>query len=293
VTRTITLDAQKNTDPWTGYGLWKPVTINPTWQLYTVTFESTATANDARIQFLVGAITGTVWLDDVHLTLHPPDVYQREYTNGLVLLNGTHAPQTISVGSGYRRLVGDQAPRFETLIDDAGSGFSMSTGTWITPTFDSGEWTALGPFYHNWGTGVHKSQGSAQNEARWTLPISTTDVYTITAWWPAAPEASTWNQGAIYEVIANGQVVASKTLSQTAGGDEWHTIGVVSLSPSSNAYVRLRCQGAPCIADALYLRSGARYNDGSLALTVTLQPLDGIVLQRAGSHWLYLPVIRK
>jgi len=293
VTRTITLDSQKNAAPWTGYGLWKQVTIDPTWQLYTVTFESTATANDARLQFLVGAISGTVWLDDVRLTLHPPDVYQREYTNGLVLLNGTHAPQTVSLGKGYQRLIGDQAPRFETLIDDASSGFSTPTGTWITPTFDSGEWTALGPFYHNWGRGVHKSQGGTQVEARWTLPISTTDVYTITAWWPAAPEASTWNQSAIYEVVANGQVVASATLNQRTGGDEWHTIGVVSLSPSSNAYVRLRCQGAPCIADALYLRSHARYNDGSLAMTVTLQPLDGIVLQRAGSHWLYLPIIRK
>ncbi|MBI5566880.1 MAG: carbohydrate binding domain-containing protein, partial [Chloroflexi bacterium] len=293
VTRTITLGAQKNAPDWDDYGLWKQVTINPTWQLYTVTFESTATASDARIQFLVGAITGTVWLDNVRLTLHPPDVYQREFTNGLVLLNGTHSQQTIALDPGYQRLIGDQAPRFETLIDDTSSGFSTPIGAWLTPTFDSGEWTAFGPFYHNWGRGVHKSQGSAQVEARWTLPISTTDVYTITVWWPAAPEASTWNPNAIYEVVANGQVVSSITLNQTTGGDEWHTIGIVSLSPSSNAYVRLRCQGAPCIADALYVRSRARYNDGSLAMTVTLQPLDGIVLQRVGSHWLYLPIIRK
>ncbi len=243
VTRTITLDSQKNADPWTGYGLWKQVTIDPTWQLYTVTFESTATANDARLQFLVGAVTGTVWLDDVHLTLHPPDVYQREFTNGLVLLNGTQSPQTIPLGKGYQRLVGDQAPRFETLIDDGGAGFSTPTGTWITPTFDSGEWEATGPFYHSWGESAHKSQGNAQAEARWTLPISTTDVYTITAWWPAAPEASTWNQSASYEVIANGQVVASTALNQTTGGDEWHVIGAVSLSPAANAYVRLQLSG--------------------------------------------------
>jgi hypothetical protein len=87
--------------------------------------------------------------------------------------------------------------------------------------------------------------------------------------------------------------VASAALNQTTGGDEWHLIGAVSLSPPAHAYVRLRCQGAPCMADALYLQSRARYNDGSLAMTVTLQPLDGIVLQRAGSHWLYLPLIRK
>jgi hypothetical protein len=237
-------------------------------------------------------VTGTVWLDDVRLTLHPPDVYQREYTNGLVLLNGTKSAQTVPLGYGYRRLVGQQAPHFETLLDDSGSDFSTPTGTWITATLDSGEWKASGPFYHDWGQGVHKLN-SAQGEVRWSLPISTTDVYTITVWWPAAPEASTWNQNVIYEVVANGQVVTSTTLSQTAGGDEWHLIGAVSLSPSANAYVRLRCQGAPCIADALYLRSRARYNDGSLAPTVTLQPLDGIVLQRAGRYPIYLPVIAR
>jgi hypothetical protein len=292
VTRTITLGAQKNATPWTNYGLGKSVTIDSAWRPYTVTFESNATANDARLQFFVGAVTGTVWLDDFHLTLHPPDVYQREFTNGMVLLNGSKAPQTLSLGKGYQRLVGTQAPRFETLLDDAAATFTLTAGTWPTATLDSGEWKAAGPFYHDWGESVHQLN-SVQGEVRWSLPISATDVYTITAWWPAAPEASTWNQNAIYEVVASGQVVASAALNQTTGGDEWHLIGAVSLSPPAHAYVRLRCQGAPCMADALYLQSRARYNDGSLAMTVTLQPLDGIVLQRAGSHWLYLPLIRK
>lgn len=292
VTRTLTLSAQKNAANWEGYGLWQQVTIDPTWQLYTVTFESTATANDARIQFLVGAVTGMVWLDDVRLTLHPPDVYQREYTNGLVVLNGTRTVQTVSPGNGYQRLVGQQAPRFEMLLDDSSSIFSTTVGTWITATLDSGEWKAAGPFYHSWGTSLHKLN-SAQGEARWSLPISATDVYTLTAWWPAAPEASTWNQNAVYEVVAKGQVAVSATLNQKTGGDEWHQIAVVSLSPSDNAYVRVKCAGAPCVADALYLRSRTRYNDGSLATTVTLQPLDGIVLQRAWGNRVYLPVLRK
>jgi hypothetical protein len=85
----------------------------------------------------------------------------------------------------------------------------------------------------------------------------------------------------------------SATVNQKAGGDEWHLIGAVSLSPADNAYVRLKCAGSPCVADALYFRSRARYNDGSLATTVTLQPLDGIVLQRAWGNRVYLPVLRK
>jgi hypothetical protein len=58
--------------------------------------------------------------------------------------------------------------------------------------------------------------------------------------------------------------------------------------------VRLTCPGAaPCIADALHLRSLARYNNGSRAGQVTLQPMDGIVLQRAWGNDLFLPLVAR
>jgi hypothetical protein len=43
--------------------------------------------------------------------------------------------------------------------------------------------------------------------------------------------------------------------------------------------VEVRCTGT-CVADALYLWSRGRYNDGSPARAVTLGPFDGIVLRR-------------
>jgi hypothetical protein len=76
--RSITLSSQKGSPDWRNYGLWQHAQIGTEWQAYTATFEATETVTDARIQFMVGEITGTVWLDDVRLTLHPPDVYQRE-----------------------------------------------------------------------------------------------------------------------------------------------------------------------------------------------------------------------
>jgi hypothetical protein len=287
VSRTITLDSQKGSADWDNYGLWQPVSIDPTWQLYTVSFKATATVTDARIMFLVGAVTGTVWLDDVRLTLHAPDVFQRKYTNGLALLNASKQLQTINVGPGYRRLLGNQAPRFETILDDSGA---VLTGTWSQVNLDSGEWKASGPFYHNWGGGSHILSGTL-GEACWQLPISATDTYTVSAWWPAAPEATTWNPSARYEVVAGGNVVISATLNQTTGGDEWHLIGAIPLSPQDDTYVRLICQGAPCIADALYLRTQSRYNDGTPAESVTLQPLDGIVLRRENPPRAYLPIV--
>ena len=39
----------------------------------------------------VVAVSGTVWVDDVKLTVRPPDVYRRKFTKGVVLLNGSDA----------------------------------------------------------------------------------------------------------------------------------------------------------------------------------------------------------
>jgi hypothetical protein len=87
-------------------------------------------------------------------------------------------------------------------------------------------------------------------------------------------------------------MIATATLDQTTGGDEWHTLAVVPLAPADNAYVRINCQGAPCVADALHLRSLSRYNDGSYVDRVFLQPLDGIILMREAAHNLFLPIIQ-
>ncbi|MBN1660078.1 MAG: carbohydrate binding domain-containing protein [Anaerolineae bacterium] len=286
--RMITLSAQQGSAPWDNYGLWRRVEIGTGWQEHAMSFEANATAGDARLQFLVGQATGSVWLDEVRLSVRPPDVYRRAFDQGLVLLNGTREPQTIDVGPGYKRLAGSQAPREETILDDAGPGLAV-TGTWTETTYDSGEWQATGPFYHDWGAGCHEHSGTT-GEARWSLPIAAADVYTITAWWPAAPEAAGWSANARYEVVAGGQVVATQVLDQRSGGDEWHLVGEVALSPGDAAYVRLSCPGA-CIADALHIRSRARYNDGSPAAEVTLAPMDGIVLRRAGEFEAYLPVV--
>ncbi len=288
--RAITLSAQKSSPDWDNYGLWRHVTIATAWRPYTVTFQANAKVNDARIQFFVGESTGTVWLDDVRLSERPPDVYRREFTHGMVLLNGTREVQTINISPGYSRLVGNQAPLFETILDDVDPIFS-TTGNWFEAEYDSGEWQVSGPFYHDWESGCHERAGSS-GEARWDLPVIASDTYTITAWWPAAPESADWNASATYQVVAGGQVVATTTLDQRSGGDEWHFIAAASLAPGDQPYVRLTCQGnAPCIADALHLRSQARYNDGAPAGQIVLQPTDGIVLRRAWANDVYLPIV--
>lgn len=290
--RTIALDASKGVPDWRDYGLTKQVTIETSWKKYVISFNARETASDARIQFLLGGTTGTVWMDDASLIRRPPDVYRRKFTNGMVLLNGSGGVVTVPVGPGYYRLFGLQAPRYETILDDRAGGFS-TTGAWTEVKYDSGLWQVTGPFFHCWKEICHQRSGST-GEASWTLPISQADTYTISAWWPAAPQAGTFNANVTYEVVAGGKVVASQILDQRSGGDQWHAIATVPLSPGSSPTVRVRCQGsAPCLADALHLTSSARYNDGSAAPDVTLQPLDGIILSRSPvASFLHLPVVR-
>lgn len=279
--RPITVSAQQNAPPWNGYGLYQRVDLDTPWQRFTVPFTATATGSDVRIQFLVGATTGTVWLDDVQLTRRAPDVWRRDFTNGIVLVNGTAASQTVSLGAGYRRLVGAQAPRVQAVVDDSASAFAAVSGAWTRRHLDSGEWKAAGPFFHSWGDTL-RWLASGAGEARWTLPVRDAGAHSVSVWWPAAPESSTWTASAVYELRVNGATVATRTLDQRSGGDTWQAIGSFSAAPGTPVELRLACVG-PCVADAAYVESAARYNDGSVANAVVLQPWDAIVLQRDAS----------
>jgi hypothetical protein len=112
------------------------------------------------------------------------------------------------------------------------------------------------------------------------LPIELDDTYTIAAWWPAAPAGTNWTAPALYEVVSGGIVVASTNLDQRVNGDQWHTLATVRLTTTNQAYLRLTAPPGPCVADAIYVRSAARYNNGQPADAVRLQPMDGIVLAR-------------
>jgi hypothetical protein len=167
---------------------------------------------------------------------------------------------------------------FETILDDQGTDFTTS-GTWTNAVYDSGLWKAAGPFYHSWAGALHQTVSSG-GEARWQLPIEADDTYTISAWWPAAPQASNWTSQATYEVVAGSTVRAATNLDQRATGDQWHPLATVQLSATNPAYVRLTASSGICVADALHLRSQSRFNNGQPAALVRLQPMDGIVLQR-------------
>ena len=278
----ISIGLQKQVADWASYGLWRQVTLTSQWTKYSVSFEATVTASDSRLGFSVGAAVGTVWLDGVQITEHPADIFRRAFSKGLAVLNGTRDRQTVAVGNGFARLNGTQAPRTFLIIDDSSAAFS-STGAWQSCDYDSGDWTATGPFFHNWRPGCHEL-ASGTGDATWALDIRADDTYSIDAWWAAAPGQSGWTKQAVFEVMVGSTVLATATLDQSTIGDEWHRVASVALRAADQTVVRVRNAGTGTLmADALLVQSTVRYNDGSPATSVELDAMDAIVLRRTGA----------
>ena len=250
------------------------------WKEFDVAFEATATAGDTRIQFICGGKTGRIWLDGVSLKEHGADVYRRDFERGAVLLNGSRRRQTVELGAGYARLKGAQAPRYQYIIDDLEPGTGepgkakiqttakskeavvnvdkgfKATGPWSVVELETKEWNAIPPYYHAWNVTCHKLAGAA-GEASWELAPRGPAAYTIQAWWAAPPEAKDWTTQAVYEVVAGGKVVATKTLDQTRAGDQWHTLAEgLALKPDDKPFVRIKnAAGGALIADAIHVFS--------------------------------------
>ena len=271
------VNLQKGADDWRNYGLSRSVEVGTTWSAFTVSFEVNETASDARLGFELGSAVGSVWIDGVTLTEHPADVFRRDFQRGAMVLNGTRSVQTVAVGAGLSRLTGTQAPRTQTILDDTGASFAAGAG-FVAAVHDSGIWKATGPYFHDWAGGSHVL-ASGSDTAEWDLALLADDTYTLSAWWAAAPEASGWSKAAVFEVVAAGTIVASKTLDQSSSGDTWHAIATLALKAADKPRVRLHGSGM-LVADAIVMESQARWNDGSPAPSVTLDPMDAIVLRR-------------
>ncbi len=273
--------SSKASPNWDNYGLSQTVPLTTQWQSVSLSFEAARTVQDARIQFLLGGEAGQVWLDEVSLKERGEEVFRREFQHGLVLLNGTRRRQTVEVGDGFLHLKGEQAPKYQYILDDSENEGCTTTGPWQEIGLGTKEWHAIPPYYHAWNNRCHELTGGA-GAATWDLDLRGPGQYTMQAWWAAAPDAKEWTKQALYEVVAAGKVLASATLDQSQAGDQWHTLVTgLRLTPQDKPYVRLRNGGGGIlVADALHIFSAERYNDGDIVQQVTLEPMDGIILRR-------------
>ena len=180
----LTVVSSKGSPNWDNYGLSQSVQLTTQWQPVSLTFEATRTVQDARIQFLFGGETGQVWFDEVSLKERGEEVFRRDFQQGLVLLNGTRRRQTVDIGEGYLHLQGEQAPKYQYILDDSTNDGFQTTGPWQEIDLGTKEWHAIPPYYHAWNNRCHQRTDGA-GEATWDLALRGPGRYTIQAWWAA------------------------------------------------------------------------------------------------------------
>ncbi len=76
--------------------------VTETWTRHVATFVAPADARASLNVFL--RELGSVWLDDVSLREGTGDVFQREFDHGIVLLNYSNEPQTLTLDGAFARL---------------------------------------------------------------------------------------------------------------------------------------------------------------------------------------------
>jgi hypothetical protein len=83
-------------------------------------------------------------------------------------------------------------------------------------------------------------------------------------------------------VATDGIAVATAYLDQRGGGDQWRPIAALTIEAGrSVSVIASSSDGLPWVADAVRVHGDALFNDGSPVTSITLAPLDGIVLARS------------
>lgn len=252
----------KQAPPGTDYGFNVQADITTEWQHFHLVGYPAFTAEDGVLQFQVGGSAGELWLDDVQFQTGALGVWARPFENGLAVVNTTRDVQTVPLPGTYCKLKGDQAPLFQTRVDE-------------DEALVSAGWKEQKASDDQFGKTVRVA--SADNRARitYTPNLAYAGLYEVLAWVSPAENQSS----AVTVSIYHDQGTSTVSLDETTGGVGWHSLGTYPFKAGKDGYVTLTATGqGMVVADAFKWVSVARYNDGSLVNQVTLQPQDGIVL---------------
>jgi hypothetical protein len=284
--------------------------LSTAWQQVNVSFDSVADGSFGRLSWWFGgAAPGTnVWVNSPTVVgaVLPLPVFTREFACGTAVLNAHTSTVTVKVNSAcsgdvchtdlppLRRLNGVQAPRWQLFYDDNSSAFTPTAGAWAPVSLDNGYHGATTPtqeevrpangFWQHWEKGCHVAPaGSAAASATFALAVPESGAYNVSMWWPqAVPARAEWAKAMRVTIDDFPNGGASATIDLTSqGGNSFFPIAVgVQLTPTSVLTLECPAGGGACVADAVLVQSTARYNDGTDVDTVTLGPMDAIVLAK-------------
>ncbi len=103
----------------------RTITIGPEWKQYQVVLQPSANGNSS-LQFYLASQAGDVWLDDVHFQQGATNLYRRDFTNGIVLVNPADQALQVPLGQTFRRLLG--------LVDTATNDGASVTQVTVNPS---------------------------------------------------------------------------------------------------------------------------------------------------------------
>lgn len=264
VTMTLTAAVIKSSSPWTDYGFWVTAQLTPEWQHFQLPGGASVSATDGKLMFLLGDTAGEVWLDEVQFQVGELGVWARSFEHGLALVNATHAVQTalLPAGGRYYRLKGEQAPLFQTRMDDDAGAPSAG-------------WQAAAANWDQIGAGVHTAPAGSGATFTYRPTLAYGGAYEVLAW--VAPDPAYSPAAGV--TIQHSGGATGVSLDQQSGEPGWRSLGVYTFPAGQTGSLTLTAAGqGQVVADAFKWVSVARYNDGSQVDQVTLQPLDGIVL---------------
>jgi hypothetical protein len=83
--------------------------VGTDWQNYRVTIPVTHSGS-GYFRFYFGDFRGTLWLDDIQIREANPEVWRRDYSDGIAIVNADDSARTVQLGGTFRKLKGNQAP---------------------------------------------------------------------------------------------------------------------------------------------------------------------------------------
>jgi hypothetical protein len=260
--------------PWVGTGFHVQATLTPEWQLFRLTDVSVRTRNDLRLVFQVGSETGKIWLDNIQFQEGEAGAWARSFENGLVVINPSSAAQTVSLPGVYRKLTGNQAPLFQTRLDD-------------NDLTASDDWTKSPASYSQFGSTAYTTNGPNPAATVTYQPnLLYGGMYQVLAW--VAP--TTTQSSAVEVTIHHADGETTVMLDETQGEIGWRDLGTYRFDAGNSGDVVLSATGDDLIvADAFKWVSTARYNDGQAVQQIDLPAQDAIILQKAND--IFLPLI--
>ncbi len=202
-------------------------------------------------------------------------VFRRDFENGIVLVNGEDRPVRIALEEEYSRFVSEQAPLFGRVYDNGDAGVFAVTGSGAGKALPGDG--ALAPGEYVMGDCVLCPRTAAVS---FSLEVPFEDLFSLEGSFPA-PAAGKDTAERIYcDLFVNGEQAGAEEIELAPGkASLYRLFGDISLKPGDHAEVRFSADGL-FAADFIYLASKKRFNDGSSASEVTLEPGDGILLRK-------------